>query len=62
MNQDILIHKNLQKSHSKIPLNYKTCKNHVRPLVYPIEYEECPVCGCEKITRVKLGINYKIKI
>jgi len=39
----------LKKAYSKPPINSKTCYNHIHPLVYPIEYDECPGCGLQKI-------------
>jgi len=47
----------LLKEHGKIPINYSLCYNHDHPMTYPIEYEECPACGIERITRVTLGMD-----
>ena len=33
----------------------KVCYNHTTPVVYPSEYDVCPACGFEKITRLSLG-------
>ena len=33
----------------------RICYNHKTPLTYPIEYEACPGCGIEKMTRLTLG-------
>ena len=47
----------IKKAHSTPQINSMTCYNHVHPLVYPIEYEECPGCGYERITRITLGMD-----
>jgi len=45
------------KEHGKIPLNSRQCYNHAHPVTYPIEYDECPACGSEKITRITLEMD-----
>jgi hypothetical protein len=45
-----------KKTYGEPPINTRTCYNHARPLVYPIEYEECPGCGLQKIIRSDLEL------
>jgi len=49
------MHEILLKEHGKIPLNYKYCYNHTHRVTYPKEYDECPACCPERITRITLG-------
>jgi hypothetical protein len=44
----------LKKAYGEPPINAKTCYNHVHPLVYPIEYDECPGCSLQKIIKSDL--------
>jgi len=46
----------LKKAQGEIPLNSRTCYNHTSPLVFPMEYNECPGCGIE-ITQVTLNAD-----
>ncbi|MCI4433640.1 MAG: hypothetical protein JHC41_08620 [Nitrosopumilus sp.] len=55
--QDMIMVEIIKKAHSTPQINSMTCYNHVHPLVYPIEYEECPGCGYERITRITLGMD-----
>lgn len=55
MIQDMIMHEILLKEHGKIPLNYKYCYNHTHRVIFPIEYDECPACCPERITRITLG-------
>ena len=55
--QDMLMVEIIKKAYSVPPINSRICHNHLNPLVYPIEYGECPGCGMEKITRVTLGMD-----
>jgi hypothetical protein len=57
MLQDMIMCEIIKKAQGEIPINSRTCYNHAHPLVYPIEYNECPGCGFEKITRVTLGVD-----
>lgn len=57
MIQDMLMCEIIKKAYGEVPINSKTCYNHIHPLVYPIEYAECPGCGFEKITRVTLCMD-----
>jgi predicted RNA-binding Zn-ribbon protein involved in translation (DUF1610 family) len=55
--QDRIMVETLKKAYSAPPINSTTCFNHLHPLVYPVEYDECPGCGSEKITRITLGMD-----
>jgi hypothetical protein len=57
MIQDMLMCEIIKQAYSIPQINSKTCYNHKHPLVYPIEYDKCPGCGFEKITRVSLSMD-----
>ena len=40
-----------------LEIGIKICKNHQKPINYPIEYRECPVCGSEKIIKIVRGTD-----
>lgn len=56
MIKETMMYKSLKKAYSEPPINSRTCYNHAQPLVYPIEYEECPGCGLQKKIRTDLEL------
>jgi len=45
-----------KNAYSESSINSRTCYNHNHPLVYPIEYDECPACGLKKIIKTDLEL------
>ena len=37
-----------------LEIGIKVCNNHTNAVKYPIEYNECPACGTQKVSKIML--------
>jgi len=42
----------VNRRENMLEIGIKICKNHQKPINYPMEYRECPACGSEKIIKI----------